>query len=596
MTAAVAENLKTATQPVPGRNVLVAEDSPITHELLKLLLNQRGHHVDIATDGLQALEALRTRDYDVALLDFHLPQMDGLQVAAALKKSANGRKLPRLIAITGDVEGLLAHEEGCEHFDHIIPKPLDIYQVGKLVEEQADIADQQAAEARASTQAPRSAAAKAQRPPPSFFAELGFQFLSWPEDLDANRLSARGMQATLGDPRFDGILIREPVTTDQLVTIWRRKALYALPVIDLTGTLGAKADLDGSKLSAHNAEQIAQLIRRFQNNRTRLHRDLLFSENLGEELLGRVFVSGRPLMAALDPVSKSFVSYNTTLSGPLVAREAEGLCEQGLFKREFFDRFQVCPRCDSARMHVREECPKCRSAELVEEPYLHHFKCAYQGPESEFRQGDDLVCPKCRRELSHFGFDYDRPGSMLVCRACGHAGSEPAVGFVCLDCGAHSDSEGCRTHDVYSYRLSDQGVGFAEYGRSFLGRARDALRLAELPIELVVALNAAAKRYNEEKIPFTLVNIAYEKEREITAEHGARDFALARDLFIENMRAALHKGDMVVKGQSYDFALLRDIGPVQAQSDFDKLREAAQGSVRYDLGAKFQAFGPEDFS
>ena len=596
MTAVAAENLHSAPQPVIGRKVLVAEDSPITHELLKLLLNQRGHHVDIATDGQQALEALQKRDYDVALLDFHLPKMDGLQVAAALKKGANGRKLPRLIAITADVEGLLSHEEGCEHFDHIIPKPLDIYQVGKLVEEQAAIADQLPATTHDEAGVPKPAAAEAVRQPPSFFEELGYQLLAWPEDLEATRLSARGMQATLGDPRFDGILIREPAPADELMTIWRRKALYVLPVIDLTGTLGAKADLDGSKLDALDADRIARLFRRFQDQRARLHRDLLFSDNLGDELLGRVFVSELPLTATLDPGSKTSVSYNTTLSAPVVAREADALCEQGLFKREFFDRFHVCPRCESARMHVREECSKCRSPDLVEEPYLHHFKCAYQGPESEFRRGDDLICPKCRRELSHFGFDYDRPGTMIVCKACGHAASEPAVGFVCLDCGAHVDSESCTTRDVYSYRITDQGVGFAEYGRTFLGRANDALRFADLPIELIVALNAAAKQYNEEKIPFTLVNIAYEKEREITAEHGARAFAQARDLFIENMRAALHKTDMVVKGPAYDFALLRDIAPEQARGEFDKLRDAAQATVRYDLGVKFQAFGAEDFS
>ncbi|HEX9881237.1 MAG TPA: hypothetical protein VGA65_01895, partial [Hyphomicrobium sp.] len=479
---------------------------------------------------------------------------------------------------------------------HIIPKPLDIYQVGRLVEEQAAIADQLPATTHDEAGVPKPAAAEAVRQPPSFFEELGYQLLAWPEDLEATRLSARGMQATLGDPRFDGILIREPASADELMTIWRRKALYVLPVIDLTGTLGAKADLDGSKLDALDADRIARLFRRFQDQRARLHRDLLFSDNLGDELLGRVFVSELPLTATLDPGSKTSVSYNTTLSAPVVAREADALCEQGLFKREFFDRFHVCPRCESARMHVREECSKCRSPDLVEEPYLHHFKCAYQGPESEFRRGDDLICPKCRRELSHFGFDYDRPGTMIVCKACGHAASEPAVGFVCLDCGAHVDSESCTTRDVYSYRITDQGVGFAEYGRTFLGRANDALRFADLPIELIVALNAAAKQYNEEKIPFTLVNIAYEKEREITAEHGARAFAQARDLFIENMRAALHKTDMVVKGPAYDFALLRDIAPEQARGEFDKLRDAAQATVRYDLGVKFQAFGAEDFS
>jgi CheY-like chemotaxis protein len=593
LTAATADVQQSAPHPAPGRKVLVAEDSPITHELLKLLLNQRGHHVDIATDGQQALEALQSRDYDVALLDFHLPKMDGLQVAAALKKGANGRKLPRLIAITADVEGLLAHEENCENFDHIIPKPLDIYQVGKLVEEQAEMRDQQQAAPPEPSPAPQVVA----RPQaPSFFEELGFQFIAWPEDIEATRLSARGMQATLGDPRFDGLLIRKPVTADELMTIWRRKALYVLPVIDLTGTLGPKADLDGSKLNARDAERITQLVQSFQEQRARLHRDLLFSEKLDEQLLGRVYVSKRPLMPSLDPNSKSSVSYNTTMSGALVAREAQALFEHGLLKRDFFDRFHVCPNCDSTRLHVREECAKCRSPDLKEEPYLHHFTCAYQGPESEFRRGDQLICPKCRRELSHFGFDYDRPGTMLVCQACGHAASEPAIGFVCLDCGTHGDSESYNTRDVYSYRLTDQGVGFAEYGHAFLGEANDALRFADLPIELIVTLNAAAKQYNEEKIPFTLINISYEKERVITAEHGARQFAQARDLFIENMRAALHKSDLVLKGQSYDFALLRDIAPAQAKAEFDKLRDAGQQNVRYDLGARFQPFGPEDFS
>ena len=73
MTAATAPYLEYFSHGVAGRRVLVAEDSPTTHEILKLLLTQRGHHVDIATDGEQALEALRRNHYDVALLDFHLP-------------------------------------------------------------------------------------------------------------------------------------------------------------------------------------------------------------------------------------------------------------------------------------------------------------------------------------------------------------------------------------------------------------------------------------------------------------------------------------------------------------------------------------------
>jgi CheY-like chemotaxis protein len=576
-----------------GLNVLVAEDSSITSDLLKLLLKQHGHQVHIVTDGLLALAALRAHPYDVALLDFHLPQMDGAQVASSIRKEANGRKLPRLIAITGDSQGLLANVENCENFDHILAKPLDIYQVSKLVEDQATISARQTYPASVGL---RPADLKPPRDKPQFLHTLDYEFLSWPGDLGATGLSARGMQATLGDPRFDAILIKEPASAEDLASIWRHNALHLLPVIDLTGTLGLKADLDYSKLRAQDTGELDLLIRRFQDQRARLHHDLLFARTLGEQLLGRMFVSCSPLKAVYDAESFTFTSYNTILSGNLVALEAEAMCAKKLFRPTFFDRFHVCPRCESVRLNVREECAKCRSSDLTEETYLHHFTCAYQGPESIFRRGKDLVCPKCRRGLTSFSIDYDRPGAMMVCGSCKHASSEPAVGFVCLDCCAHADGQGCRTRDMFSYELADEGEGLAQYGRSLLGDARDLLRFTDVPLELVVALNSAAKKFNAESIPFTLVNIVYLNEREITAEHGARQFAKARELFLENLRVALAPTDMVAKGQLYDFALLRNVGPEKSKGEFDRLRQCAQSTVRVDLGAKLQAFGPEDFS
>jgi hypothetical protein len=307
-------------------------------------------------------------------------------------------------------------------------------------------------------------------------------------------------------------------------------------------------------------------------------------------------VSGHALKAAYDAQSSTLVSYNTILGGSAVAAEAEAMCKQQFLGRTFFERFHVCPRCESSRLNVREECPKCRSSDLTEKPYLHHFTCAHQGPESEFRRGNDLVCPKCRRELTSFSIDYDRPGAMMVCGSCGHAGSEPTVGFVCLDCCAHAEGDSCRTRDTFSYELTEEGIGLAQYGRSLLGDARHLLRFTELPLELVVVLNAAAKRFNGESVPFTLLNVIYQNEREIAAEHGARQFAQARDLFLENLRAALAPTGVVVKGQSYDFALLRDVGPEQSKGEFDRLRQRAQSTVRIDLGAKLQAYGPEDFA
>ena len=108
MIVEIAAKVEAKASDARGLKVLVAEDSSITSDLLKLLLNHHGHQVDIVADGLQALAALRAHPYDVALLDFHLPQMDGVQIASSIRKEADGRKLPRLIAATADLEGLAA--------------------------------------------------------------------------------------------------------------------------------------------------------------------------------------------------------------------------------------------------------------------------------------------------------------------------------------------------------------------------------------------------------------------------------------------------------------------------------------------------------
>lgn len=602
MLLAGAKTIEAKPLAAGGYRVLVAENSPVIQDVLKLVLGRRGHQVDCFTDGQEAVEALRKNRYDIALLDYHLPGMSGAEIAAAIvaEAEADAWDRPMLVAITADAEAVLA-SPGLENFDQIIPKPLDIFKLGNLVEQplkkrvRTEVSEAPAERKPVSSTLPAVPAARTAPVQLSFFEGKGYQYLTWPSDLGGDRPSKRAQDAISGDPAFDAILITQPASIDDLGIIWQRKSLFALPVIDLTGKLGGAADLDVSTLKVGDTGKIGQLFDELRDRRARLSRDILFSDDPGEKLIGRAYVMNKPIVPAYDPSSKDLIRYNITRNAGLIAREASVLYDQDLFERKLFDRFNVCPRCDSLRLHVREECSKCRSPDIREEPYLHHFKCAYQGPESQFRRGADLVCPKCKQELRHFSVEYDRPGTMLVCNACGHAASDPSVGFVCLDCSAHADSGTTSTRDVYSYELTLQGSGFAEHGRSFLGQARQAMRFSEFPVELIVALNAAAKDYNEKKKPFTLLNIFYPNEREITAANGARQFALARDLFLENLRAKLGGAGAVIKGLTYDFALLKGRDPSEVRDELKDLNEAGQRALRFDLGAKFQAFGPQDF-
>ena len=598
-----AQNTISEELPVTHRRVLVAEDSPVTQDLLKLILTQRGHEVDIADDGEQALSALRKHPYDVALIDFRLPKLDGLQVAQKYRGDKNGAPQARLIAITADVEGLLSHKENCENFDQIIPKPLDIYEICNVIEHTAAIAPVEPAHGAEGVARPAPSGAKraalvnggtsARTAEPAW--ATGLELLRWPDDFDQSRFTAAGFNAATGDLTIDAILIKEPARLADIAQLWERKQLHLFPVIDLGGELGPHADLDASQSHYGSGEAVRGLVQSFHQRRGELHRDLTMTADLGEKLLGRMFVSGRKLTAAYDPGEASLICYNLPLGNADVTREAEKQFKNGFLRREFFDRFHFCYRCGSARMHVREECPECRSPELREEQYMHHFRCAYQGIESDFRRGDKLICPKCRQALSHFSVDYDKPGAVMLCGRCRHTSSEPAIGFVCLDCSAHVDSDAAAAKDAYSYVLTEEGTAFLQMGRALRGPTQQSMRFSDLPLDFVVALNGAAKNYNETRAPFTVLNLSYENEREIVREAGMRQFSQARDLFLENLRNLLRNGGVVIKGRSYDFCLLVGLAPSEAEGRVSEIHDEAATDIRVDLGVKIRVFGPEDF-
>ncbi|MGZ5863678.1 MAG: response regulator [Methyloceanibacter sp.] len=128
------------TAPLPLRaakvplSILVAEDDLVTQDLLKFLLTQRGHRVDVVADGEKALQALREQHYAIVLMDFHLPKRDGLYVVSTFKSSGGDAKGSRFIGITGDVEGFMKHPDNWHTFDLVIAKPIDIVHLCGVVE------------------------------------------------------------------------------------------------------------------------------------------------------------------------------------------------------------------------------------------------------------------------------------------------------------------------------------------------------------------------------------------------------------------------------------------------------------------------------
>jgi signal transduction histidine kinase/ActR/RegA family two-component response regulator len=84
-----------------GRHILLAEDNPINQEVAIHLLRDAGLLVDIADDGLAAIELARRNDYDLVLMDMQMPHMDGIAAATHILRLP-GRERLHILAMTAN--------------------------------------------------------------------------------------------------------------------------------------------------------------------------------------------------------------------------------------------------------------------------------------------------------------------------------------------------------------------------------------------------------------------------------------------------------------------------------------------------------------
>jgi PAS domain S-box-containing protein len=109
----------------PRLRILLAEDNEINQQVAVRLLNKLGHDVEVVANGQLALDALRTGEFDVVLMDVQMPVLDGFKAVAAIRgnEASTGRHQPVVAmtahAMTGDRERCLK-----AGMDDYISKPI----------------------------------------------------------------------------------------------------------------------------------------------------------------------------------------------------------------------------------------------------------------------------------------------------------------------------------------------------------------------------------------------------------------------------------------------------------------------------------------
>jgi PAS domain S-box-containing protein len=82
--------------------ILLAEDHPVNQQFALLFLRQMGYQADLASNGLEVLQALKRQHYDVVLMDVQMPQMDGLTATRHICQQYSRASRPRIIAMTAN--------------------------------------------------------------------------------------------------------------------------------------------------------------------------------------------------------------------------------------------------------------------------------------------------------------------------------------------------------------------------------------------------------------------------------------------------------------------------------------------------------------
>jgi CheY-like chemotaxis protein len=111
--------------PQTAPRILLVEDNKTNQLVAIAMLSTKGYVIDVAVDVHQAVEAVKTKDYDVVLMDIQMPKLNGVDATKTIRGLGGDKGSIPIIAVTanamrGDREAYLA-----AGMDDYLAKPID---------------------------------------------------------------------------------------------------------------------------------------------------------------------------------------------------------------------------------------------------------------------------------------------------------------------------------------------------------------------------------------------------------------------------------------------------------------------------------------
>ncbi len=117
-------------------SVLLAEDNPVNQKVALRFLERMGYNADAVGNGLEAVNAVQSRNYDLVLMDLQMPEMDGLEASRRIRRTVPAERQPKIIALTANA--MQGDREICldAGMDDYISKPVKMHEIVAAIRRQ----------------------------------------------------------------------------------------------------------------------------------------------------------------------------------------------------------------------------------------------------------------------------------------------------------------------------------------------------------------------------------------------------------------------------------------------------------------------------